>query len=113
VGAATRLGLGGDPPAVEAPTSAAPTPVVTPSSTLVPTAVPAWLAKRVEELAKECGPTIAAEAEAVMATMTEEQAKDYAEERVKACKEAREGEGDGNGGGGGNGNGGGRGGGGG
>jgi eukaryotic-like serine/threonine-protein kinase len=110
VGAATRLGLGGDPPAVEAPTSAAPTPVVTPSSTLVPTAVPAWLAKRVEELAKECGPTIAAEAEAVMATMTEEQAKDYAEERVKACKEAREGEGDGNGGGGGNGNGGGRGG---
>ncbi len=105
------LGRGDGAIGVEPIASASVSPTVEPTPTATPT--PEWLAKLVEEIAKECGDgteaTIAGEE--AMASMTEEDAKAYAEEQKDACKEAGEGEGGGGGGdgGGGNGNGNGRG----
>ena len=103
------LGRGDGAIGVEPIASASVSPTVAPTPTATPT--PEWLAKLVEEIAKECGDgaeaTIAADE--AMASMTEEDAKAYAEEQKDACKEAREGEGGGGDGGGGNGNGNGRG----
>jgi len=82
-----------------------PTPAFTPTPTPTP---PDWLAGLVEKVAKDCGDEVAAEAEAEMALTTEDQAKDYADERVGACKDDDEDGGDdgpGNGSGNGNGNG--------
>jgi eukaryotic-like serine/threonine-protein kinase len=70
-------------------------PSATPSPT--PTALPEWLAGVVEKVARECGDGVAAEAEAVMAAMTPDEAKDYADEQADTCKEAEEGGGGGNG----------------
>jgi hypothetical protein len=108
------LGRGDGAIGVEPIASASVSPTVAPTPTATPR--PEWVARLVEDVAKECGDgteaTIAA-AEA-MASMTEEDAKAYAEEQKDACKEAAEdGEGGGGdrggGGGGGNGNGNGRG----
>ena len=84
----------------------------TPEPTSTPP--PEWLAKLVEEVAKECEAAEAdmAAIEADMATMTEEEAKDYRDALVEQCKDARGDDGGGNGGrggGDGGGNGGGRG----
>jgi eukaryotic-like serine/threonine-protein kinase len=82
-------------------TDLAPTPSSTPSPTAVePSPTPGWLAERIEEVREHCDEQIASMAEAEMAAMTEEQAKDYADELVRACR-------DGDGGGGGRGRGGG------
>jgi hypothetical protein len=85
--------------------SANSTPIETPPPTPAP---PEWLAGLVEKVAKNCGAELVAEAEAEMAVMTEDEAKDYAAEETRACKKAAdddEGDGGGNGRGGGNGNG--------
>jgi tRNA A-37 threonylcarbamoyl transferase component Bud32 len=65
-----------------------PTPTATVSATPnpTPTPVPAWLADLMKKVAKDCGDEVAADAEAVMAAMTEDEAKDYADEQVRACK---------------------------
>ena len=86
-------------PEPTASSSAAP-PTAAPSTASPPP--PDWLAGLVEKVEKDCGGDQAAAAEAEMADMTEEEAKEYADGLVKACKE---GEGGGGGGGGGNGNG--------
>jgi serine/threonine-protein kinase len=92
------------------PSASASAEAATPVATSSPP--PEWLAKMVEEVEKECGPAIAEDAEADMAGMTEEQAKQYREALVEQCKEERDDDGGGNGGrngGGGNGGGNGRG----
>ena len=69
---------------------------------------PAWLAGLVDRVEKDCSPEEAADAEAEMADMTEDEARDYADGLVEACKDADDGGGNGrgnNGNGGGNGNG--------
>ena len=86
--------IGGDPSPTAAATS---TPTATPAP-----APPEWLAGLVEKVAKDCGDDIATSAGAEMAVMTEDQAKDYAEEQVSVCKDD---DGEGNGRGGGNDNG--------
>lgn len=80
------------------PSASASIEAATPVPTSTP--LPEWLAKMVEEVEKECGPAIAEEAEADMAGMTEEQAKEYREALVERCKEERDDGGGGNGGGG-------------
>ncbi|MDQ4035746.1 MAG: hypothetical protein M3153_07430, partial [Chloroflexota bacterium] len=111
---AFALGRGNGAIGVEPITSASAPPTVAPTPTATP--APEWLAGLVEEVAKDCGggteATIAAEE--AMASMTEEEAKVYAEDQKRICKEAAEGGGGGGGGGGnrgggGNGNGNGRG----
>jgi serine/threonine protein kinase len=90
---ASGLRPGGDAfggqPTPTATVSAAPAPT--------PTPVPAWLADLVEKVAKDCGDELAADAEAAMAPMTEDEAKDYADEQVQACKDEDRGGGNGNG----------------
>ena len=84
-------------------------PSVPPASvapSVAPSVEPAWLAGLVEKVEKDCGPDGAATAETEMSSMSEEEAKDYADARVKECKDD---DGGGNGGGNGNGNGNGRG----
>ena len=90
------------------PSASASVEAATPVPTVTPP--PEWLAKMVGEVEKECGPAIAEDAEADMAGMTEEQAKEYRETLVEQCKEEPDddgggGNGGGNGGGGGGGNG--------
>lgn len=76
-----------------------------PSPSLSPSPRPEWLAKLREEVEKECGPELAAQAEVEMAAMGEEDATDHAKALEEACKEEGGG-GNGRGNGGGNGNGG-------
>ncbi|HEX7195247.1 MAG TPA: serine/threonine-protein kinase [Candidatus Limnocylindria bacterium] len=103
VALASAFGLGrsdgaiGGEPIASASASASPSPTATPR--------PEWLAKLVEDVAKECGEgtALTLEAEEAMASMTEEDAKAYAEDQRDACKEAADGDGEeGEGGGGGN-----------
>lgn len=83
-----------------------PTPASTPTPTPTPPPTPPdWLAGLVEKIAKDCGDEVAAEAEAEMALTTEDQAKDYADERIRACKDDENGGDGGPGNGSGNGNG--------
>ena len=96
-------------PAADAAPSASASADATPAPTGTP---PEWLAKLVDEVEKECGSGAAAEAEAEMAAMTEEEAKEHRDARVEQCKEDGGDDGGGNsgrGGGNGGGNGGGRG----
>ena len=79
--------------------SATSTPIETPTPTPAP---PEWLAGLVEKIAKDCGDDIASAAGADMAVMTEDQAKDYADEQVRGCKDDDGEGGEGNGRGGGN-----------
>ena len=88
----------GGPPA--ASQTAAPT--VTPPT-------PAWMTELVGKISEACGADIAADAAGQMAAMSEEQAKELADDLKKQCEEGEGGGGRGNGGGGG-GNGGGQGG---
>ena len=70
---------------------------------------PEWLAGLVEKVEKDCGSDAAAAAETEMASMSEDEAKDYANARVEGCKDDDDdgggGNGNGRGDGGGNGNG--------
>ncbi|MEO7296881.1 MAG: serine/threonine-protein kinase [Candidatus Limnocylindria bacterium] len=101
---ASGLGPGDDAIGGGSSPGASLTSTPTPTATPAP-APPEWLAGLVEKVAKDCGDDIASAAEAEMAVMTEDQAKDYADEQVRVCKD-REGEGgEGNGRGSGNGSG--------
>ena len=97
--------LQGDPPAVgeepSASASQAPSTSQAPSATPAPTAPPEWLAGVLEELTKDCGAEMAAEMEAELALMSEDQAEETVDGLTDACKE--QGRGNGNGGNGGNG----------
>ena len=96
--------LPGDPPAVgEEPSASA---IQAPSATPAPTAPPEWLAKILEDLAKDCGDELAIEMEAELALMSEDQADDTVDGLADACKEEGRGGGNGGNGNGGNGNGG-------
>jgi eukaryotic-like serine/threonine-protein kinase len=96
-----------DPAADVAPSASAPAVAATPSPSSTPP--PEWLAKLVEEVAKECDAEAAEAAEADMAAMTEEEAKEHRDALVEQCKDARGDDGGGGNGGGGNGGGNGRG----
>jgi len=100
--------IGGEPSPTVSPTSA-PTSAPTVSPTSAPTATPApapaapeWLDGLVDKVARDCGDDIAAAAEGEMAVMPEDQAKDYADEQISACKDDDDGRGRGNDNGGGN-----------
>ena len=93
-------------PAADAAPSASASVDATPVPT--PTPPPEWLAGLVEEVEKDCGTNAAEAAEADMAAMTEDEAKEYTDARVEECKDDDEG-GGGRGGGNGRGNGGGNG----
>jgi eukaryotic-like serine/threonine-protein kinase len=85
-------------------TDLSPTATSTPSPTAdEPSPTPEWLAERIKEVREHCNEQTAAIAEVEMAAMTEEQAKDYAEELVRDCKGEEGGGGRGRGGGGGGG----------
>jgi serine/threonine-protein kinase len=79
-------GLAREDQTIGAEESASPS---TPS--IAPTATPAppWLAELTNEIGKECSPEITTQASAEMAGMNEEQAHDYAEGVVDACKDAQ------------------------
>jgi hypothetical protein len=97
--------IGGESsPTVSASVAPASTPTPTTPPTPTPTP-PDWLVGLVEKIAKDCGDEVAAEAEAEMALTTEDQAKDYADEQIMACKDDKNGGDDGPGNGSGNGNG--------
>ena len=115
IGALLLLGLAGafvlanlsaDPPAVGGEPSASASQA--PSATPAATAPPEWLAKVLEDLAKDCTGEFATEMEAQLATMSEEDAKETVDQLTEACKEEGGGGGNSgnNGNGGGNGNGG-------
>ena len=93
--------LPGDPPALaeEPSPSASQAPPATPA----PTAPPEWLAKVLEDLAKDCGDELAVEMEAELASMSEEQADETVDGLIDACKEQNRGGGNGGNGNGGNG----------
>ena len=74
-----------------------PDAIATPAPTTAPTA-PAWLAELVDKVARECGDEVAGQAEAEMAAMSEDAAKDHADELKNACEDGGNG-GGGNGGG--------------
>jgi eukaryotic-like serine/threonine-protein kinase len=85
-----------NPAADVGPSASASAVAATPSPSSTP---PEWLAKLVEEVAKECDADTAEIAEAKMAAMTEEQAKEHRDALVEQCKdERRGGNGRGNGG---------------
>jgi len=97
VGAFVLASLRADPPAVAEDASPSVTPPsVTPAATPPP---PEWLAKVLSDLEKDCGDEIAADMEAELASMSEEDAKETVDGLTDACKD-----GDDGGGGGGNGN---------
>ncbi len=75
------------------------------AASVAPSADPAWLADLVKKVEKDCGADAAAAAEAEMASMTEDEAKDHADALVEECKDDRGGGGNGRGNGGGNGGG--------
>ena len=81
--------VGNQPPAA---TDGSPTPGLT----TAPTPAPEWLAKLLDELRKECGQEEAAAHAPELATLSEEEAKEVADDLKEQCKEARE-EGGGNG----------------
>jgi serine/threonine-protein kinase len=87
------------------PADSTPSPTPTSTATPAPTPPPEWLAKMLEELQKECGPSVAGEQEPILAALSEEEAKEAAERLKEQCKESREDDGGGEGNGrGGNGN---------
>ncbi len=70
----------------------------TPPSAPAPTPVPPkWLTKLIAQVAEQCSADVAAQAEPALAGLSEDEAKDIAEQLVDACKEAGEGDGQGNG----------------
>jgi hypothetical protein len=79
-------GLAREDQTIGAEESASPS---TPS--IAPTATPAppWLAELTSEIGKECSPEITTQASSEMAGMNEEQAHDYAEGVVDACKDSQ------------------------
>jgi len=81
------------------------TPTVAPTPAATPVAAE-WLPGLVEDVARRCDQEATSEAEAVMATMSEEEARDYADEVAKDCRRDDRGNGNGNGNGNGRGNGG-------
>ncbi|MDQ3691802.1 MAG: serine/threonine protein kinase [Chloroflexota bacterium] len=92
VGAAVVVsGLGPGPDTIGGPPATA-----TATATPIPTATPAppppeWLAGLVERVAKDCGDELADEARAVMIVMSEDEAKDHADEQARACKASEDG----------------------
>jgi hypothetical protein len=100
VAIAIASGIGRNNGVIGGQPSATPTTVPSPTPTPVPTEMPGWMADALEKLTEECGEDIATEIEAQMVDLSEDAAKKLADEQVKACEEARDGEGGGNGGGG-------------
>jgi len=100
LGGAVLAALVSDPVDVgvdaSAPASTPLPPTAVPSA-LPPTAVPipAWIDRLSDKVHKECDDATAAEADAAMLTMSEADAKRYADDLAKDCKEGRRGRGGG------------------